>query len=54
MTREDWNKEGKGDLIARVTEYCKDLLKKSAPPNLPKHVVREMDTIVEGADKQLG
>ena len=54
MSREDWNKEGKGDLISRVTEYCKDLLKKSAPPNLPDHVIREMDSIVEGADKQLG
>jgi len=54
MTREDWNKEGQNDLVARATEYCKDLLEKAAPTNLPKHVVREMDTIVERADKQLG
>jgi trimethylamine:corrinoid methyltransferase-like protein len=54
MTREDWNKEGKGDLIARVTEYCKDLLDKAAPLNLPDHMIREMDSIVEGADRQLG
>jgi trimethylamine:corrinoid methyltransferase-like protein len=54
MSREDWNKEGKGDLIARVTEYCKDLLDKAAPPNLPDHMIREMDSIVEGADRQLG
>ena len=54
MTREDWNKEGQNDLVARATEYCKDLLEKAAPPNLPDHVIREMDSIVEKADKQLG
>jgi trimethylamine:corrinoid methyltransferase-like protein len=54
MSREDRNKEGKGDLIARVTEYCKDLLDKAAPLNLPDHMIREMDSIVEGADRQLG
>jgi trimethylamine:corrinoid methyltransferase-like protein len=54
MTREDWNKKEQGDLVARATETCKDLLKKAAPPNLPEHVTREMDLIVERADKQLG
>jgi trimethylamine:corrinoid methyltransferase-like protein len=54
MTREDWNKEGKSDLIARTTEYCKDLLKNAASPPLPEHVTREMDSTVERADKQLG
>jgi trimethylamine:corrinoid methyltransferase-like protein len=54
MTREDWNKGGQSDLVARATEYCKDLLEKAASSNLPKHVIREMDTIVERADKQLG
>jgi trimethylamine:corrinoid methyltransferase-like protein len=54
MTREDWNKQGQGDLVARATESCKDLLEKAVPPNLPEHVIREMDSIVERADKQLG
>jgi trimethylamine:corrinoid methyltransferase-like protein len=54
MTREDWNKQGQGDLVVRATETCKDLLKKAAPPNLPEHMTREMDSIVARADKQLG
>jgi trimethylamine:corrinoid methyltransferase-like protein len=54
MTREDWNKEGQNDLVVRATEFCKDLLKNAAPPPLPEHVIREMDSIVERADKQLG
>jgi trimethylamine---corrinoid protein Co-methyltransferase len=54
MTREDWNKQGQGDLVARATETCKDLLKKAAPPNLPEYMTREMDSIVARADKQLG
>jgi trimethylamine:corrinoid methyltransferase-like protein len=54
MTREDWDKKGQRDLVARVTEYCRDLLEKAAPPNLPHQVIREMESIVERADKQLG
>ena len=54
MTREDWNRAGQSDLIARATEYCKDILAKAVPPDLPDHVIREMDSIVERADKQLG
>ena len=54
MSREDWNKKGQGDLVARIAEYCKDLLAKGAPPNLPEHVSRQMDSIVERADKKLG
>ena len=54
MTREDWDKKEQGDLVARASEYCKDLLAKAEPSNLPKHVVREMDAIVGRADKQLG
>jgi len=54
MTREDWNKQGQGDLVARAGEYCKDLLAKATPLNLPGQVTREMDSIVERADKQLG
>jgi trimethylamine:corrinoid methyltransferase-like protein len=54
MTREDWNKNGQADLVARAVGYCKDLLAKAAPPNLPENVNREMDAIVARADKQLG
>jgi len=54
MIREDWNKKEQGDLVARAAETCKDLLKKAGPLNLPEHVTREMDSIVERADKQLG
>jgi len=54
MTREDWNKQGQGDLVTRAVEFCKDLLEKAAPPDLPEQVTREMDSIVERADKQLG
>jgi trimethylamine:corrinoid methyltransferase-like protein len=54
LTREDWNKQGQGDLVARATETCRDLLEKAVPPNLPEHVIREMETIVERADEQLG
>jgi trimethylamine:corrinoid methyltransferase-like protein len=54
MTREDWNKQGQGDLVTRAVEFCKDLLEKAAPSNLPEQATREMDSIVERADKQLG
>ncbi|MEE4261713.1 MAG: trimethylamine methyltransferase family protein [Desulfobacteraceae bacterium] len=54
MTREDWNNKDQGDLIARATEYCRDILEKSEAPNLPEDVSREMDAIVERADRQLG
>ena len=54
MTREDWNKQGQGDLVTRAVEFCKDLLEKAAPSNLPEQVTREMDSIVGRADQQLG
>jgi trimethylamine:corrinoid methyltransferase-like protein len=54
MTREDWNSKNQGDLVVRATEYCREILKKTEPPNLPEDVSLEMDAIVERADKQLG
>ena len=54
MTREDWNENEQGDLVARAIEYCKTLLEKAAAPRLPEHVTREMDSIVARADKHLG
>jgi trimethylamine:corrinoid methyltransferase-like protein len=53
MSREDWKNEGQSDLVARVFEYCKDLLEEAVPLPLSDHVIREMDSIVERADKQL-
>jgi trimethylamine--corrinoid protein Co-methyltransferase len=53
MTREDWNIKGQGDLVARAIEYCRDFLGKAVSPNLSEDLSREMDSIVERADKQL-
>ena len=53
LTREDWNTKGAGNLIARVTEFCKSLLEKADPLSLSVPVVKEMDSIVQKADEQL-
>ena len=54
MTREEWDKQGPGDLVARAGQYCKDLLEKATPTNLPEQVTREMDSTAARADEQLG
>ena len=54
MTREEWNKKGQDDLVARAIETCKELLAKAESATLPEHVSREMESIVARADKQLG
>ena len=54
MTREEWDKQGPGDLVARAGQYCKDLLEKATPTNLPGQVTREMDSTVARADRELG
>ena len=53
MTRDGWQNTRQNDLVARVTEYCNDLLKKAAPADLPEDIIREMDSIVERADRKL-
>jgi trimethylamine:corrinoid methyltransferase-like protein len=53
MTREDWNEVGQRDLVTRVADYCKTLLEKAEPVNLPKQMVKEMDSIVKDADTHL-
>jgi trimethylamine:corrinoid methyltransferase-like protein len=53
MTRDDWKAAEKRDLVERVAEYCQNLLKNAAPLNLAEQVTREMDSIVERADRQL-
>ncbi len=53
MTRQDWQDKGQGDLVARASEFCKSLLSRAAPMTLPEYVTKEMDSIVEQADKQL-
>ena len=54
MSREDWRTSNRDDLVARANEYCRDILKKAEPPSLPEDVRREMDAIVERADRELG
>jgi trimethylamine:corrinoid methyltransferase-like protein len=53
MTREGWNAKGRSDLIARVTEFCKNLLEKAEPMSLPENMTKEMDSIVKRADTNL-
>lgn len=53
MTRQSWQDKAEGDLVMRVSEYCKNLLAKATPLALPEHVIREMDSIVEKADRRL-
>lgn len=53
MTREGWNAKGRGDLVARVTEFCKNLLEKAEPVALPENMTKEMNSIVKRADTNL-
>ena len=53
MTREGWNAKGRSDLVARVTESCKNLLEKAEPVSLPENMTKEMDSIVKRADTNL-
>ena len=53
MTRDGWNAKGGSDLTARVTEYCKTLLEKAEPVELPENTAKEIDSIVRRADTQL-
>jgi trimethylamine:corrinoid methyltransferase-like protein len=53
MTREGWHVKGRSDLVARVTEFCKNLLEKAEPVALPENMTKEMDSIVKRADTNL-
>jgi trimethylamine:corrinoid methyltransferase-like protein len=53
MTREGWNAKGRGDLVARVTEFCRNLLEKAEPVALPENMIKEMNSIVKRADTNL-
>ena len=53
MTREDWAEEGQRDLVKRVVDNCKDILKNAEPINLHGQMIKEMDSIVDDADKHL-
>jgi trimethylamine:corrinoid methyltransferase-like protein len=53
MTRDDWTEAGQRDLVARVVEYCRDILKKAKPLDLSEQMIKEMDSIVKDADTQL-
>ena len=53
MTREDWTEAGQRDLVERVVDNCRDILKKAGPINLHEQMIEEMDSIVDDADKHL-
>lgn len=53
MTREGWNAKGSRDLVARVTEFCKNLLEKAEPVVLSENMTQEMESIVVRADTYL-
>ena len=52
-TRESWEQKGQGDLVARATEFCRNLLEKARPITLPEDVIKEMDSVVRAADERL-
>jgi len=53
MTRDEWDEKSHNDIVARASEFCKNILSKAEPIVLPGHLEKEMDAIVEGADKFL-
>ena len=53
LTRESWKQKGQGDLIVRVKEFCKQLVKRATPIDLDDGVIEEMDSIVRNADTHL-
>ena len=51
--RDTWEAQRKSDLIARATDNYQGIMEKAEPLDLSKDVIREMDSIVNSADKQL-
>jgi trimethylamine:corrinoid methyltransferase-like protein len=54
MSREDWKNDNQDDLVARAGQYCRGILENAEPSGLPEHVIDEMNSIVERADRELG
>jgi trimethylamine:corrinoid methyltransferase-like protein len=54
MSREDWKNDNQDDLVARAGQYCRSILENAEPSGLPEHVIDEMNSIVERADRELG
>jgi len=53
MTRDEWNQKSQNDLVARASEFSKNILSQAEPLVLPAQLKKEMDTIVDRADKSL-
>jgi trimethylamine--corrinoid protein Co-methyltransferase len=53
LAREGWEKEGKEDLVSRAAKFAKELMEKKEAPTLNEITIKEMDSIVRDADKQL-
>jgi trimethylamine:corrinoid methyltransferase-like protein len=53
LTREGWNAKGHRDLVERVTDFCKNLLKNAEPVDLPADMLQAMNAIVTRADSTL-
>jgi len=52
-TRESWEQGGQTDLVGRATQFCRNLLEKAKPVEMPEDVIKEMDCIVRAADDRL-
>jgi trimethylamine:corrinoid methyltransferase-like protein len=48
------NNDNQDDLVARAGQYCRSILETAEPSGLPEHVIHEMNSIVERADRELG
>lgn len=53
LTRQSWAQKAQGGLVARATEFCKNILEGAEPVTLDKNVKKEMDSIVTRADMNL-
>lgn len=51
QTREIWVNKGKKDQMARTMEVYKSLFEKAKPPNLTEDLKKEMNKIVDAADR---
>jgi len=52
--RGDWEADGSLDMHARAMMFARDILKNHQPEPLSDHVLSELRTIVEEAEKELG
>lgn len=53
MTRDSWADAGSNDLNTRVKEYLQDFMKNAGPIELPLEIKKQMDDVIDQADKNL-